>query len=150
MSNNNPLGLPPINSNINFGTNPDGINLENQLLPRSEIKETNQDSIRRRVFIEINASNIEIANKRLCQMDQTLFIDFYKNSQFIVEMNLEAQGTPYQKYTDAFSDRLVKVMAHHTFGLLEAGALRIAYEVNRPIPLEDQPKGLMGLLFRKE
>ena len=147
MSNNNILGLPPINSDNIFGLNPIGSNPESQALPKGEIRETNQDSIRRRVAVDITATNNEHAIQRVTKMDQNAFVSFFKSTQFIVEMNLESQGTPYQKYCDAFSDRLIKVSAHHTFGLLEVGAARIAFEVNRlPLP-DDSPKGLWGLLF---
>ena len=148
MSNNNILGLPPINSDFSFGINPIGSNPESQSLPKGEIRETNQDSIRRRVAVDIIATNNEHAIQRVTKMDQNAFVAFFKSTQFIVEMNLESQGTPYQKYCDAFSDRLIKVSAHHTLGLLEASAARIAYEVNRPPLPDDSPKGLWRLLFR--
>jgi hypothetical protein len=147
MSNNNILGLPPINSGFSFGINPVGSNPESQTLPKGEIKENNQDSIRRRVAVDIIATNNEHAIQRVTKMDQNAFVAFYSSTQFIVEMNMESQGTPYQKYCDAFSDRLIKVSAHHTFGLLDTGAMRIAYEVNRPPLLDDKPKGLLGTLF---
>ena len=147
MSNNNILGLPPINSNYGFGMNQNELNPESKALSKSEIKETNQDSIRRRVAMDIIATNSDQAIQRVTIMDQNAFVAFYKSTQFIVEMNMESQGTPYQKYCDAFSDRLIKESAHHTLGLLAAGAARIAYEVNRPPLLDDTPKGFWGILF---
>jgi len=147
MSNNNILGLPPINNSFNFGEDPNGLNLENQALSKNEIRETNQDAIRRRVALDIIASNNEQAIQRVARMDKSAFVVFFNNTQFIVEMNAEAQGTPYQKYCDAFCDRLIKVSAHHTFGLLEASAARIAYEVNRPPIPDESPKGILGFIF---
>ena len=146
MSNNNLLGLPPINSDNIFGFKTPEANSESHALSRGEIRETNQDAIRRRMAIDINAGNNEHAIQRVTQMDQKAFVAFFKSTQFIVEMNLEAQGTPYQKYCDAFSDRLIKECAHHTIGLLNVSASRIAYEVNRP-PEPEEHKGLWGILF---
>jgi len=57
MSNNNFLGLPPINPDYSFGLNPFGSNPENLALPKGEIRETNQDSIKRRVAVDIIATD---------------------------------------------------------------------------------------------
>ena len=146
-NNNNILGLPPINPGYGFGLTPYEGNAEGQALPKNEIKEINQDSIRRRVAIETVASNNEKGIKLILKMDQDSFAFFYNSTQFVIEMNEESHGTAYQKYCDAFSDRLIKVMAHHTFGLLEAGAARIAYEINRPPQLDEETKGLAKFLF---
>ena len=147
MGNNNILGLPPINANFGSGFNTVGSNPESQALSKSEIKETNQDSIRRRLAVDIIAANNEHAIQRFNKMDQNAYVAYFKSTQFIIEMSAEAQGTPYQKYTDAFADRLVKVSAHCTFGLLEVGAQRMAFEVNRPPLPDDSPKGFLGFLL---
>ena len=103
MSNNNILGLPPINSNYGFGMNQNELNPESKALSKSEIKETNQDSIRRRVAMDIIATNSDQAIQRVTIMDQNAFVAFYKSTQFIVEMNMESPMPTSRKTTSRFS-----------------------------------------------
>jgi len=146
MSNNNILGLPPINSNFHYGSSGTELNTESTALTKSEIRETNQDAVRRRVAIDILGTNNEQAARRVILMEQNTFVNLFHSTQFIIEMNMEAQGTLYQKYCDAISDRMIKTISHHTFALLEAGAARIAYEVNRP-PQPETQKGFLDKLL---
>ena len=145
MTNQNILGLPPLNSDSRFGFDPLQSNPENRLR-RGEIKEINQDSIKRWVVIDAVAGNSEHAIRRAVEMDQKAFAYYYAGAQAIVEMNEEAQGKPYQKICDAMSLRIMQTMARHTLGYLDSGALRIAYEVNR-IPQPEDPKGLLKQKF---
>lgn len=146
MNNNNILDLPPINANFGYGWNSTDLHTESAALTKSEIRETNQDSVRRRLAIDILGTNNEQAARRVILMEQNTFVNLFQGTQFIFEMNMEAHGTPYQKYCDAITDRMIKTMSHHTFALLEAGAARIAYEVNRPPQLEMQ-KGFLDKLL---
>ena len=146
MRNNSILGLPPINASFGFGLNGTELSSESTALTRSEIRETNQEAVRRRVAIDVLGTNNEQAARRVILMEQNTFVSLFQSTQFIIEMNMEAQGTLYQKYCDAIADRMIKTIAHHTFALLEAGAARIAYEVNRPPQLEMQ-KSFLDKLF---
>jgi len=147
MSKDNVLGLPPISSESYFGFNTQEVNSDSRALSKGEIRETNQDAVRRRMAIDINANNNEHAIQRVSQMDQKAFVSFYKCAQFIVEMNEEARGTPYEKYCTPFCERLIQESAHHTLGLLNVSAARIAFEVNRP-PEPEEPKGFWGLFLK--
>jgi hypothetical protein len=148
MSNENILGLPPIGPGYGFGANSVGLIPEGKSLPRGEIQEINQDSIRRRVAIDTLAVNNEKAVDLILKLDQKAYAAFYKSTQNIVEMMMEAQGKPYEKYCMAFGERIIQVTAHHTSGLSEAAAARIAYEVNRPSESEEEPKGFWKKLTR--
>lgn len=150
MSNNNILGLPPIGPDYGFGFNFASLNQEGQLLPKTEIKEINRDSIRRRVAVDTLASNNEKGLYLILRSDQNGFVAYSKCAQFITEMMMESQGQPHEKYCTAFGERMLKVAAHHTNAILEAGAARIAYEINRPPEPADEEKGLWGRLFGKE
>jgi len=148
MSNNNILGLPPIGPGYGFGANSFGLIPEGHTLPKGEIREINQDSIRRRVAIETLALNNEKALNLILGMDQKAYASFFKSTKIIVEMMMEAQGKPYEKYCMAFGERIIQVTAHHTSGLSEAAAARIAYEVNRPSQSKDEPRGFWSKLIR--
>ena len=148
MSNDNILGLPPLNSNFGSRNDPLLPDSNNQLVPKGDIKEINTDSIRRRVIIDAEAGYGEYAIHHVVGMKQKVFVDFYNGVQAISEMNQEAQGKPHQEYCDAMSKRLIQTMARHTLGYLEASAERIAQEVHRPPQLEGEPKGFWGTWFR--
>lgn len=148
MSNDNILGLPPIGPGYGFGANFSVINPEGRALPKGEIREINQDSIRRRVAIDILAKNNEDGIKLVLRLDQNGFVSYCKSARFITETMVESQGKPYEKYCKAFGERMLQVAAHHTNAFVEAGAARIAYEINRPPQMEDAPKGFLGTLFR--
>lgn len=146
MSNSNILGLPPLNPDSGFGFDSLQTNPDNHPRSRGEIKEINQDALKRRVVIDAVAGNSEYAIRRAVDMDQKAFAYYFAGAQAIVEMNEEAQGKPYQKICEAMSMRMVQVMARHTLGYLDAGALRIAYEVNR-LPQPDEPKSWLAQIF---
>ena len=146
MKDNNILGLPPINSDYGLGINQYGMNAERQALPKGEIKEINQDSIRRRVAIDILASNNDKGLNLILNQDQKGFMAYAKSAYFIAQVMEESQGKPHEEYCKAFGERMLQVTAHHTNALLEAGAARIAYEINRPSEVEEEPKGFWNLL----
>jgi len=146
MSTNNILGLPPLDLNSGFGFDPLQSNPENRL-SRGEIKEINLDTLKRRVVIDAVAGNSEHAIRRAMEMDQRAFGYYYAGAQAIFAMNEEAQGKSYEKICDAMSLRIAQTMARHTLGYLDAGALRIAYEVNRLPSPDEEPKGLLKQIF---
>lgn len=148
MSNKDILGLPPINPNNYLGLNPASNITEGQALPKGEIREINQDSIRRRVAIDTLASNNEKGLNLILSMDQKAFVAYIRNAQYISQIMVESEGKPHEEYCKAFGERMLQVSAHHTNALIEAGAARIAFEINRPPQLENDSPGLLGFLFR--
>ena len=96
----------------------------------------------------VRIGETEKAINLILSMDQKAYASFFKSTQVIVEMMMESKGKPYEKYCFAFGERMIQVTAHHTSGLSEAAATRIAYEVNRLPQPEDEPKGFWSTLFR--
>lgn len=147
MSNKDILGLPPINPNYYLGLNPAAGNAEGHALPKGEIREINKDSIRRRVAIDTLASNNEKGLNLILSMDQKAFVSYIKNAQYITQIMVESEGKPHEEYCKAFGERMLQVSAHHTNALIEAGAARIAYEINRPPSPDEGPKGIIKFLL---
>ena len=58
------------------------------------------------------------------------------------ELKVESQGKPNLQYLDEFAERMLSLIHHHLIALLEAGAVRNAYEINLPPQTKDDNESL--------
>ena len=144
MSSKNILGLPPLNSDYGFDSNPQLPDTNNKLAPKGDIREINTDIIRRRVIIDAVAGKAEYAFKRAAEMDEKALTVWYQRVQTMVAINEDAQGKPYQAYTEAMCERMIQTMSIQTMRYINTGAERIGYEVYRSLLSEDKPRGLFN------
>ena len=105
-----------------------------------------------RQMIVIEAIKNKARYSMQCAVDMYKFSGslFNQTARTLMIINQGAQGQAHAEFSDAFTERLVKMAARHTYGILEIGARQIAKETHKlPIPEEESPLRRLGNLLHR-
>ena len=138
----NIFNLPPLMPDSGFGFDLTPLYSNDSPKSTEDLHALQDKSILQKMVIDSIADKTQYAMRRLFQTDHFAAITFNENTQSIMKINEDAQGSSYEAYFSAFNDRLVKTSARHIFGLIEVAVTSIAKEVMRspkPVPQPPQP-----------